>query len=194
MSLTQQAHKHILANIQPGDIAIDATLGNGHDALFLARQVGIRGMVYGFDVQQKAIDSTAHRLQAHNMESQTCLFNTGHEMMLTLIPEEHHGHVRAIMFNLGYLPGGDKSHTTLNTTTVTALQMALQLLSPSGIISILAYTGHPGGYDEYVAVRDFIIHLPDDLYSCLQIPEKTIHNSPVLLVLQKHDLKTNIQS
>ncbi|PID81943.1 hypothetical protein CSB20_00400, partial [bacterium DOLZORAL124_64_63] len=57
-SLTAQAHLLVRDHITPGDTAIDATLGNGHDTLFLARCVGKTGTVIGFDVQTQAITST----------------------------------------------------------------------------------------------------------------------------------------
>ena len=69
ISLVQEAHKLVAANLTPGGIAIDATVGNGHDTVFLAEQVGSGGKVYGFDIQQTALESARTRL------IQACLFN-----------------------------------------------------------------------------------------------------------------------
>jgi ubiquinone/menaquinone biosynthesis C-methylase UbiE len=63
LSLVQQAHQAVEAVLKPGDITIDATVGNGHDTLFLATRVGATGKVYGFDIQQEALDSAYQRLQ-----------------------------------------------------------------------------------------------------------------------------------
>lgn len=185
ISLTQLAHKQILESIKPGDIVIDATVGNGHDTLFLAQQVGKQGIVYGFDIQQQAIDSATQRLQANDVLSQTRLFHAGHEQILELIPKKHHGSIRIAMFNLGYLPGSDKELTTQQATTLTALKGVLSMLSPGGMISILAYTGHPGGKEEYKMVREFIHQLPDDQFFCAQTPDKYQPGTPALLTIKK---------
>ena len=58
ISLVNVAHNLIKDVLHPGDIAIDATVGNGHDTLFLVEQVSPSGKVFGFDIQQAAIDST----------------------------------------------------------------------------------------------------------------------------------------
>ena len=39
--------------VSPGDIAIDATAGNGHDTLFLAKLVGENGHVYEGNTDHK---------------------------------------------------------------------------------------------------------------------------------------------
>jgi len=185
ISLTQLAHKQILQAIKPGDIVIDATVGNGHDTLFLAQQTGKQGIVYGFDIQQQAINSTTQRLQANNVLSQVRLFHAGHEQILELIPKKHHGSIRIAMFNLGYLPGSDKELTTEQATTVTALKDILSILSPGGMISILAYTGHPGGKEEYKIVRDVVHQLSDDQFFCTQTPEEYQSGTPALLTIKK---------
>ena len=66
LSLVQQAHATLAAIISEGDITIDATVGNGHDTLFLARHVGASGTVYGFDIQEAALDSAWRRLRFGN--------------------------------------------------------------------------------------------------------------------------------
>ena len=48
--------------VAPGDTAVDATMGNGHDTLFLCQLVGEGGRVYAFDVQAQAVESTKKRL------------------------------------------------------------------------------------------------------------------------------------
>jgi hypothetical protein len=50
-----------------------------------------------------------------------------------------------VAFNLGYLPGGDKQLKTGAETTLRALKAASNVLQAGGLISVVAYTGHPGG-------------------------------------------------
>ena len=68
------------------------------------------------------------------------------------------------MFNLGYLPGGDKNRTTGISTTLAALEASFMLLTTGGRITILAYTGHPGGQEETEAVKEWVRGLPAGSY------------------------------
>lgn len=176
----------ILDILQPGDTAIDATVGNGHDTLFLAEAVNGTGKVYGFDIQQAALDNTRRQLEQNNLADRVSLFHTGHERMAELVPKTEHGQVKAIMFNLGYLPGSDKIHTTRTDTTLMALDTAIQLLSPGGRLSVLAYTGHEGGQQEADAVRHWAVQLPaEDFSVSLEIPPTKRGNPPVLIIVEK---------
>lgn len=154
--LTGLAHEFIATHVQEGDVAVDATVGNGHDTLFLAGRVGVAGLVYGFDIQPRALHAARARLRAVNQEARLRLLLAGHETMREHIEAPHQGRIAAAMFNLGYLPGGDKQVMTLATTTLTALDAALELLAPGGGLSILAYPGHPGGEAEYLAVARWL--------------------------------------
>lgn len=180
-----QAHALLATVLRPGDIAIDATVGNGHDTLFLARLVGATGKVYGFDIQQQALDNAFHRLAEEGAAQQVSLYHAGHETMGFMVPEMSHGKVRAVMFNLGYLPGSDKQRTTRAPTTLTALQIALSLLAPGGVISLLAYTGHPGGREEAEEVKAWAHTLSRDYYTVsVEIPHSERGNSPEWVVVQ----------
>lgn len=145
ISLVNVAHNLIMGILRPGDIAIDATVGNGHDTLFLAEQVTPPGHVYGFDIQQAAIDSTREKFRQTHTSDYLTLIHASHADMDQKIPAHLHGKIRAIMFNLGFLPGGDKSVITLTDSTLTALTIASRILAVNGIITLLAYPGHQGG-------------------------------------------------
>lgn len=186
VSLVQQAHQAVAQVVAPGDIAIDATVGNGHDTLFLAKLVGEAGKVYGFDIQEQALDSAWHRLEEAGEASQVSLYHAGHETMAILLPESVTGRVCAVMFNLGYLPGGDKQRTTAASTTLAALQSSLSLLAPGGVISLLAYTGHPGGREEAELVKGWAEALPQDLFSIvLSVPPCDQGNAPEWLLITR---------
>ncbi|ATX81543.1 Putative rRNA methylase [Mariprofundus ferrinatatus] len=171
VSLTEQVHRAVVRHIHSDTVAIDATAGNGFDTLFLAENVGESGHVYAFDVQQQAIDSTKLRLAAAGLLKQVTLICAGHETMLERIPEADHGKVDIIVFNLGYLPRADKSVITRESTTITALNSALQLLSKNGYISILAYPGHAGGREETEAAKAWANRLSRNSYQvCIHQP------------------------
>lgn len=154
--LTALAHELLAAALHPGDRAIDATAGNGHDALFLAQQVGAQGGVYAFDVQEQALQSTRERLTAAGLDGIVTLCHSGHEAMLQTVPGDWPGTVGAITFNLGYLPGSDKQTSTQADSTLQALTQATRLLRSGGLLSILAYRGHPGGQHEADAVAAWL--------------------------------------
>jgi predicted methyltransferase len=186
-SLLQQAQARICAQLQAGDVAIDATVGNGHDTLFLAQQVAPTGWVYGFDVQAAAIQATAQRIAEADLSACVQLMQIGHQFMASQIPARHHGRVKAVMFNLGYLPRGDKSLITQVDTTILALKAATALLCAGGLITILAYPGHAGGEIETARVTEYCQQLIGEGFA-LQIIESQHPkpSAPRLLVLTKN--------
>jgi len=152
--LTELAHQHLREHLAPGDMVIDATAGNGHDTLFLSRCVGPTGQVFAVDLQQAALDATQRRLDEARAENVTLILGS-HAELRDLIPCRYHGTVAAVMFNLGYLPGGDKSLITRSESTLRALDAAWQLLRPEGWLTVLAYPGHPGGQQELECVLNW---------------------------------------
>jgi len=155
-SLTQQAHERLTSYLSPGDTAVDATVGNGHDTLFLARQVGPEGQVIGLDIQDAALRVARSRLEQAGVAAQVKLLQEGHERLDQVLPEAMKGQVKAVMFNLGYLPGSDQRIVTRADTTLYALAAALDVLHPQGCISLLVYRGHQGGEEEYQAILQWL--------------------------------------
>lgn len=197
ISLVNAAHNLIREVLQPGDIAIDATVGNGYDTLFLVEQVNPFGKVYGFDIQLAAIESTLTKVGAyrsgerarsntHLPPENLTLIQASHADMANRIPPHHHGKISAIMFNLGYLPGGDKRIITLPDSTVTALNSAGRLLSSNGIITVLAYPGHQGGNRETEEVKSWCNQLDGDQFKTgIIYSSENNESAPRLFVLYK---------
>ena len=182
MRLVDRAHELLGEVLSEGDLAIDATAGNGHDVAFLTEQVGNSGKVYAFDLQNEAIEATARLLAEKGVENVE-LHQCGHETMDAVLPSEIMGQVAAITFNLGYLPGGDKSVVTQTTTTRMALRLSMDLLRPGGILVVVAYRGHTGGSEECDAVREELSSLTEDLsVEGDPAPDAT---SPLLLAARK---------
>lgn len=178
--LTQVAQTALSEVLTSGELAIDATLGNGHDCLFLARSVAPGGQVWGFDIQPAALDETRRRLVEAGLTHACTLCGRGHQHMTAEVPADWHGRVGAIMFNLGYLPGGDKAVITHADTTLAALDQAAQLLRPGGLVSLLQYRGHAGADDEVAAVDDWV----DALSEGWQV-QRHVSPGPVLYLLRK---------
>ncbi|EIC29120.1 putative S-adenosylmethionine-dependent methyltransferase involved in cell envelope biogenesis [Methylomicrobium album BG8] len=159
ISLVDIAHQLVGARLYPGAVAVDATVGNGYDTLFLLQKVAPAGRVYGFDIQQLALESVQDRMANPDFRDCLTLFHRSHAEMDEMLPQAQHGLVSAVMFNLGYLPGGDKSVITRAESTLAALSAASRLLSPEGIITIVAYPGHVGGAQECEQVRQWCARL-----------------------------------
>jgi methylase of polypeptide subunit release factors len=137
--------QHFLAEfLCNGQKVIDATTGNGHDTLFLAEAVGPLGVVYAFDIQEQALQTTKELLTEHHCLQQVKLIHAGHEKIKEYVRES----VQAIIYNLGYLPGGNKEIITKGETTLLSLQQGTELLSSGGVIALIIYPGHPGGRKE----------------------------------------------
>jgi tRNA G37 N-methylase Trm5 len=135
-------HKHfILEHLGEGDIAVDFTMGNGGDTLFLSKTVGESGKVYAFDIQEEALTSTRAYLKENGAPENYELICASHHRVKEFVE----GPIKAGMFNLGYLPGGDKRITTMRETTLPAIEAAISLLAPDGILNIAVYPGHPEG-------------------------------------------------
>lgn len=147
------AHRVAGSVLREGDLAVDATAGNGHDTVFLARAVGAAGKVFAIDLQSAAIEATRARLDAEGLSGRVVLRCGGHERLGTLLNEVDPGRVTVVMLNLGYLPGGDKTRITRPATTLSGLNEALRLLAPGGVLTVVCYPGHPGGGEEAREVR-----------------------------------------
>ncbi|WP_342428441.1 class I SAM-dependent methyltransferase [Paenibacillus sp. FSL L8-0158] len=164
LSVLSYAHQLVATRVQPGDTAIDATVGTGADTLFLAKAAGKRGRVYGFDIQQEALHCARRRLEENASPSlaEVSLLLQGHEQMREAVPDMLHGKVAAVMFNLGYLPSENADPTVITHTdsTLIALDAALQLLRPRGILTAVLYPGHAGGSEEADAVLQWASALP----------------------------------
>lgn len=149
---TVQAHREVAAVLRVGELAVDATAGNGHDTVFLAERVGPTGRVLAFDIQAAAIEATRARLAAAGLAERVGLVLGSHGDLAQHVAP---GGVAAVMFNLGYFPGGDHAVITRTADTLRALGAAVAALRPGGILTVVCYPGHPGGEEESAAVVDW---------------------------------------
>ena len=149
--------------IRPGDRVIDATLGNGHDTCMLAALVGEQGRVYGFDIQPNAVARTRAALLEKGLLDICELHAVGHEHVAEYVTEP----VRAVVFNLGWLPGAAHVVTTKTESTLCAVQAAVGLIAPGGIVTVCVYPGHEEGERELQALLDYASGLNVRAYSVL---------------------------
>ncbi len=130
----------LLPHVKKGGTAVDFTMGNGHDTLWLSEAVGDGGHVFAFDVQERAMENTARRLDENGRKNCTLILDS-HENVQKYVNEK----ICAGMFNLGYLPGSDKKITTMRRSTMAAVSAAIGLLDTDGGLLIAVYPGHEEG-------------------------------------------------
>ena len=184
---TQLAQDWIAQILRPGDVAIDATLGNGNDALFLARCVDPNGKVHGFDVQAAAIRASTELFEKNQMPAeQYALHLLSHAEMRQVVTPP----VRAVMFNLGYLPGEDHNVITQSTETLLALEAACSLIELGGIITIVCYPGHEGGDSETTEVLAWADKQGATWHVVVYEKRATLRKAPVLIAMQKKGADT----
>ena len=186
-SPVEVSHRFVGSLVSEGDHCIDATLGNGHDTVFLAQLVGTSGHVLGFDVQETAVKNTQTQLLRLQLQDVVTCHHSGHEIIDRRLRSLGWDSIQLAMFNLGYLPGSDRIVITQSETTMMALQACLSALSPRGAISIVSYRGHAGGVDEYNTIEEWFRMLPCDEFFTLRYERWTKEKgiTPVFFWVQR---------
>ena len=156
---------------------IDATCGNGYDSLFLAKIVK-KGSLFCIDIQKKAIENTklllSQTLNATDLKRIKFMV-ASHENLIEIVSSTK---IHLIVYNLGYLPKGDKKITTKKATTLKSVSSALKLLEPKGAISITCYPGHLEGQKEEKSLFNFLKSLDPANFSInyFTAPNKKMHH------------------
>jgi predicted methyltransferase len=180
------AHLFLSERLKPGDTVVDATCGNGQDTLLLAGLVGNSGQVWAFDVQKEALARTRERLHAAGMEQQVRLIHAGHERLAEFVAQP----VQAVVFNLGYLPAGDRAVKTAALTTVAAATQAATLLQAGGVLLLVVYTGHDGGLEEWQALQGWAVALhPQEFNVWHSCQLNRSDKAPFLVTVEKMPLE-----
>ena len=147
------SHQFIEAFVKEGDLCIDATAGRGRDTLFLAGLVGEAGKVLAFDIQKEAIESTDRLLTEQGVRERAELILDSHSRLADYAERES---VAAIMFNFGWLPGGDHTIFSRADTSIPAIMAGMELLREGGVMCLCLYCGKECGYEEKSRVLDYL--------------------------------------
>jgi hypothetical protein len=188
------SHRLVQEVLRPGDLAADLTAGKGGDTLMLAGAVGDAGRVVAFDIQSKALGLAAAKLRSSGLEP-TCwppgrvipdrpgcyLIQACHSSLSISVKQP----LKAVIMNLGYLPGSDPARKTEAGTTVEAVRQSLRLLSQGGRLAVTVYPGHPGGAEEGLAVGDLLRNLAGESWHVLLLEVINQESAPYLLVAEK---------
>ena len=178
--ITEWVHHFIVEQVKEGDLCIDATMGKGNDTVLLSKLAGKTGKVIGFDIQQQAVDSTRERLQREACPENYELLLASHEQMCDYAKTDS---VSCIMFNFGYLPGGDHSKATKAASSLAAIETGLKLLKKRGLMSLCIYSGGDSGFEERDAILDYVRKLDFHQYLVIQSEYANRPNNPPIPVL-----------
>lgn len=168
-------------HLTPGCTALDATAGNGHDTVLLCRLAGPTGRVLAMDIQKQAVENTRERLQREHLSAQ--VIQDSHENIAQYIAPNQ---LDAAVFNLGYLPGGAHDFFTVPARSIPAMDTALSLLKPGGILTVCAYSGKLQGTHE----RDAVLEWANRLGSEYDVKTETFETRsglpPIAVCVRKH--------
>ena len=175
------SHEHMKSHVKEGDTVIDATAGKGRDTLLLSNLVGNTGHVYAFDIQKEAIDRTSDLLVENDRENVSLILDSHHKMA------EYVKRARAVVFNFGFLPGGDHNIYSHGDTSTKAIDAALSILEEDGFISICSYYGGDTGFEERDALLSYLENLDQKKYTVML---QSFHNRqgypPLFLIIEKN--------
>lgn len=176
------ARELMLNTVKEGAVVLDCTIGNGNDTLMLANLVGAQGKVYGFDIQEQAISTTTELIVHNNLQDRVTLIKDSHDNIDKYIYEK----LSFIIYNLGYLPKGDKSIKTKGVSTINSVKKSLELLDDNGLLVVTAYIGHEGGLEEKEALEALLIKLNQRDFNVLKYEFiNQVNNPPILYCVEK---------
>ena len=158
-----------------GMVALDATAGNGHDTLLLSTLAGKEGRVIAMDVQSAALDNTKALLEKESKFNNVKLVLDSHANALSYLNGQN---LQLAVFNLGYLPGGDKSITTNAEDVIAALNDLFPVLLSGGAVFVTVYPGHLPGQKEACLLEEYFSRLPQKQYSVMKSLFVNQKNSP----------------
>lgn len=182
LSPVQVVHQLLLERIRTARILVDATAGNGHDTLFLALNSPGNAKIFAFDIQAVAIENTQRLLWGNQQAGKVQLIHDSHTRLADYVQEK----ADVILFNLGYLPRGNKTITTCSNHTMSAVKTSLQKLNPNGSLGVVAYPGHAAGALEAEALAEYLQSLPTAEFSvvCIKMFNHQA-NVPIAYIVEK---------
>ena len=178
--ITEWCHHFIREHVKEGDICIDATAGNGNDTELLCKLVGDTGKVYAFDIQERAVSNTKERLEKADIAHRAEVMRESHVNMTQYAKP---GSVSCIVFNFGYLPGGDHALATRKESSIAAIHAGLGLLKKGGLMSLCIYSGGDSGFEEKDAILQEIEQLDGKQYLVIVSRYYNRPNHPPIPVL-----------
>lgn len=181
----------IKEKLDPSGIALDATVGNGFDSCKILKHLNESGFLYGIDIQASAVSNSLEKIEKLAPQAKYHIFQGDHSQLEQLLPSDLR--LSFVIFNLGYLPGSDKSQITKAKSTIPAIKWVVDHLAVSGLIIIAAYLGHEGGWEEYESIKCLLQNLPQKSYNSSEIKFINQRNQPprLFVVERRFDFDEN---
>lgn len=174
--------KIIKEHIKPDSICVDGTMGNGYDTSFMRSFLTGNGFIYAFDIQKQALEETQRKLELENQFSKVQLIHDGHEN----IDQYIQGPLDLVVYNLGYLPKGDKAITTTDDKSLESLKKAMKLLKKNGLIIMTVYPGHEAGKVELEVISNFLKTVSQKTYGVMRVDfYNYVNNPPVVFLIER---------
>lgn len=184
LSAREFSHNLLKETVREGDVVVDATVGNGNETVLLATLVGRYGKVLGFDVQKQAIENTKQKLLLTGLSQQVTLYHQGHETIPDVLEKEEQ--IGGVIFNLGYLPGSDKTVISRKETTLQAVANLLPRLRIGSYLLLVVYSGHHGGMEEKDALLEYVKTVDQSLFKVLHYGFiNQASNPPFLIAIER---------
>lgn len=178
------AHKEASRCIVPGDLCIDATAGRGNDTAFLCERVGVEGRVLAFDIQSEALASAKELLERRGLLERAELIRDSHANMASYARPES---VSCILFNFGWLPGGDHSVFTRPESSIPAIAAGLELLRPGGVMCLCVYYGRDSGFRERDELLSYLNTVDSKRFTVIVSSfANRPNNPPIPAMIYKH--------
>lgn len=175
------SHEYLKAHVKTGDVAVDATMGRGRDTLLLAQLVGAGGKVYAFDIQEDALTSTRLLLNENNITNTSLILDSHHKI------KDYVKTAKCVVFNLGFLPGGDHAIFSHSDTSIKAIEESLSIIPPDGFVSICSYYGGDTGFEEKDNLLNYLSSLDPKSYTVML---HSFHNRPncppLFIIIEKN--------
>lgn len=166
----------LLRSTSKAKVAIDFTLGNGNDLLVMEQMEHVE-VLYGFDIQQLAINHSKEKIMS---EKEVHFICDGHEHFDKYVTNYDLG-----IFNLGYFPSGDQSITTMCDTTLIAINKALKYLNKKGMLVLVCYVGHEEGKKEASLIDDLVCNLDAHYFQVVKIQMMSSTKAPYIYGISK---------
>lgn len=150
---------HALLNryLSPEMIVCDMTCGNGWDSQYILQKID-GGFLYAFDIQERACRNTKTRLSGfQNFQ----VIQDSHQNV-----QKYCSKCDLAIYNLGYLPHGDKNITTNYHEVIHSLQELMAM--HTRYIFLTVYVGHTAGKEEKVFVEKFLRQVDQQEYNIIK--------------------------
>ncbi|MEB3011774.1 class I SAM-dependent methyltransferase [Parvimonas sp. D2] len=159
-------------------VAVDMTVGNGFDSKNILEILQPKKL-YCFDIQKEALENSKILLEKY---SNCELILENHKNFYKYVKEN----IDFAIYNLGYLPKGDKYITTNAEDVEESLKKLLEKLNSKGVIFITFYIGHSAGQIESLEISKFLQNLNQKEYTILKFTfENQKNNPPYVVMIQK---------